>query len=154
MPPMQNSEVNPELIIVAIARIGSIVVATALSAFNGNLSLLTVLVFSDHESTRMWVSICLPATLWIVAIICYWFPKSGFAAYAVILAASILVCVNPMYRDNICFAAYRCSDDLRFAIAGGAFLLVNFFIPKKQGRTSKAQAKPIAAAEKLESEHD
>jgi len=128
---MQNSEVNPELIIVAIARIGLIAVATALSACNGFGSLLTVLVFSDHESTRMWVSIYLPATLWIMAIICYWLPRFGFVTYAVILVISILLCINPTHLNDICLGLYGCSDNLRFAIVGGALLLVNFFIPRR-----------------------
>jgi hypothetical protein len=129
MPLIQNSKVHIALIFVA----------TVLSAFNGFLSILSVLVFSSHESIRMWALIYLPATLWVIALVCYWFPKSGFATYAVILATSILLCVNPMHRDSVCAAEYQCSDNLRFAILGGVLLLVNLFMPKTSpGRSSQA----------------
>ena len=111
--------------------VGLIIVATLLSAFNGLLSILTVLVFSGHESTRLWVSIYLPAVLWVIALICLWFPKSGFGAYLVVLVTAILLCANPMQRDNPVAALYQCSDNLRFALIAGVLLLVNIFIPKR-----------------------
>jgi hypothetical protein len=113
------------------ASIGLIVAATLLSAFNGLLSILTVLVFPGHESTRLWVSIYLPAGLWVIALACLWFPKSGFAVCAVILFTAILLCVNPAHRDNLGAALYQCSNNLRFALIGGALLLVNLFVPKR-----------------------
>jgi hypothetical protein len=120
--------------------IALIFLAVGLSAFNGFLSILTVLVFSGNESTKLWVSIYLPATLWIIALICYKFPKSGFAAYAVILATSILLCVNPMLTNNPCTVWYQCSDDLRFAILGGTLLLANLFMQRRMPDRKNAQA--------------
>ena len=108
-----------------------IILAALLSAFNGFLSILTVLVFSGHESTRLWVSIYLPAALWLFAIACLWLPKSGFTAYAVILATAILLCANPMHRDNPSAAWYQCSYNLRFAILGVPLLFANLFVPRE-----------------------
>jgi hypothetical protein len=109
-----------------------VILATLLSAFNGLLSILTVLVFSGHESTRLWVSIYLPAGLWVLALACLWFPKSGFGAYVLVLATAILLCTNPMHRDNPGAALYQCSNNLRFALIAGALLLVNLFLPKRE----------------------
>ena len=111
--------------------ISLIILAALLSAFNGFLSILTVLVFSGHESTRLWVAIYLPAALWLFAIACLWLPKSGFTAYAVVLATAILLCANPMHRDNPSAAWYQCSYNLRFALLGGALLLANLLVPRR-----------------------
>jgi hypothetical protein len=121
MPRILNSKVH----------VGLIVVATLLSAFNGLLSVLSVLVFSGHESTRLWVSIYLPAVLWFIALVCLWLPRSGFAGYVVVLVTAILLCANPMHRNNPIAALYQCSDNLRFALVAGALLLVNLFIPRR-----------------------
>ena len=123
MPLIRNSKVYIAL------HVALIVVAAILSAVNGFGSILTVLVFSGQESARLWVSIYLPAALWIVAIICFWFPKSGFAAYTIILASSILLAANPLHSVNPFASLYLCSWNLRFAIWGGAPLLVNLFVP-------------------------
>jgi hypothetical protein len=117
------------------ASVSLIVVAALLSAFNGLLSILTVLVFSGHESTRMWVSIYLPAGLWVIALACLWFPRSGFAAYAGVLVTAILICTNPMHRDEPAAALYHCSNNLRFALIAGVLLLVNLFM----GRTTNSR---------------
>ena len=107
-----------------------VIVAPLLSAFNGLLSILTLLVFSGHESTRLWASIYLPAGLWVLALVCFWFPKSGFGAYVLVLVMAVLLCTNPMHRDNPGAALYQCSNNLRFALIGGVLLLVNLFVPK------------------------
>ena len=120
MPRLLNGKVHVVLI----------VLATLLSTFNGLLSILTVLVFSGHESTRLWVSIYLPAALWIPALICFRLPKSGFIAYALLLAAAILLCVNPLNQDNPAAAWQQCSYNLRFALLGGVLLLANYFTPR------------------------
>ena len=132
MPMIKNSKVYTALHIVLVFA------ALLLSAFDGFLSILSVLVFTDHESMRMHVSIYVPATLWIPAIICFWFPKAGFAAYAVILAASIILFVNPISYGSY-RAWYYSADNLRFAIVGCALLLVNIFIPR--GSLKKAGGK-------------
>ena len=113
-----------------------IIVATLLSAFNGLLSILTVLVFSGHESTRLWVSIYLPAGLWVLALACLWFPKSGFAAYVLVLVTAILLCTNPMHRDNPYAALYQCSNNLRFALLAAVLLLLNLFASRKSAESS------------------
>jgi len=122
MPMIKTSKVYTAL------HIALIVTALLLSIFNGMGSILWLLVFSGNESMRMWVSIHVPATLWIPNIICFWFPKSGFAAYAVILAASVILCVDPILGSAF-VNWYRCSDYLRFAILGCALLFVNIFVP-------------------------
>ncbi len=121
MPRVLNSKLNVALIILS----------TLLSAFNGLLSILTVLVFSGHESMRLWVSIYLPAALWLLALVCLWLPKSGFAAYTVVLVTAIVLCANPMHRDNPGAAWYQCSYNLRFAILGAALLLANLFVRRQ-----------------------
>jgi uncharacterized membrane protein len=111
-----------------LASVLLILLATLLSAFNGLMSLVSDMLFSAHESSRMWASIELPALLWILALSCFKFPKGGFIAYATVLTASIFLCVNPFYSENIGAACYQCTDDRRFALIGGALLLVNAFI--------------------------
>jgi hypothetical protein len=113
------------------AHVVLIVLATLLSAFNGLLSILTVLVFSGHESTRLWASIYLPAGLWVFALACFWVPRSGLLVYAIVLATAILLCANPMHRDNPAAAWYQCSYNLRFALLGAALLLANLFVPRE-----------------------
>jgi hypothetical protein len=127
VPRVLNSKANVTLTILA----------TLLSAFNGFLSILTVLVFSGHESTRLWVSIYLPAALWVLALACFRLPRSGFVAYTVILAIAIFLCANPMQRDNPSAALYQCSYNLRFAILGAALLLANLFVRREA--SSEAQ---------------
>ena len=121
MPRVLNSKANFVLIILA----------TLLCAFNGLLSILTVLVFSGHESTRLWVSIYLPAALWVFALACFWLPRSGLVTYTVVLAIAIFLCANPMHRDNPGAAWYQCSYNLRFAILGAVLLLANLFVPRE-----------------------
>lgn len=121
MPRILNSKLNLALI----------VLATLLSAFNGLLSILTVLVFSGHESRRLWVSIYLPAALWLFALVCFWLPRSGFVVYTAVLATAIVLCANPMHRDNPGAAWYQCSYNLRFALLGAALLLANLFVPRE-----------------------
>lgn len=110
-----------------------ILLATLLSAFNGLMSLVSDVLFSAHESSRMWASIELPAVLWILALSCFKYPKGGFITYAAVITASIFLCVNPLYSENVGAACYQCSDDRRFALIGGALLLVNVFIRKAGG---------------------
>lgn len=121
MPRLLNSKANITLI----------VLAALLSAFNGLLSILTVLVFSGHESTRLWVMIYLPAVLWIPALGCLKMPKVGFVTYAVILASALFLCVNPLHRADISAALGQCSYNLRFALIGAVLLLINVFLPRQ-----------------------
>jgi len=113
------------------ANIALIVLATLLSLFNGFLSILTVLVFSEHESMRLWVMIYLPAALWVPGVCCIWLPKTGFITYLVILGTAIMLCVNPFHRADVSAALFQCSYNLRFALAGGLLLLVNTFVPRE-----------------------
>jgi hypothetical protein len=121
MPRYSNSAANILLILFAVA----------LTALNGWSSAFTAFVFRGDESTRLWASIYLPATLWIPAIACWWLPKSGWITYAAILASSILLCVNPLHRDQVGATLIQCSDNLRFALIGAALLLVNVFVPRE-----------------------
>lgn len=73
--------------------------ATVLSAFNGVLSLLSVLVFSGHESRVTRASIQLPGVLWIVSIVCFKLPRSGFVIYLLLAAISIFLCANPAHHS-------------------------------------------------------
>lgn len=122
MPRLLNSKANVVLILLA----------AVLSAFNGLLSILSVLVFSGHESTRLWMQIYLPAMLWIPALGCFWLRKAGFITYAVVLATAIVLCVNPFYRSNTGAAWQQCSYNLRFALIGGVLLLVNLFVRREE----------------------
>jgi len=122
----------------AALHIALIFAAFLLSALDGLIIILAALMFSYLGSPRIWEPIYFPTTLWIPAIICFWFPRAGFAAYAVILAVSIILLVDPMSYGSF-RAWYRCSEDLRFAILGCALLLVNIFIPR--GSLRKAGGK-------------
>ena len=118
-----------------------ILLATLLSAFNGLMSLVSDMLFSVHESSRMWASIELPAVLWIFALSCFKYPKGGFITYATVLTASVFLCVNPLYSENIGAACYQCTDDRRFAIFGGVLLLANAII-RQLARPSAAKSSP------------
>jgi len=115
--------------------------ATALSAFNGFLSLLSELVFSDHESGVLWASIQLPAVLWIVAILCLKLPRSGSVIYLMIAATSIFLCANPAHHSSTPWKVWiQCADNLRFALVGGGLLLVNAVLRAWAKHCAKAEA--------------
>jgi hypothetical protein len=101
--------------------INLMVAATLLSAFDGVLSLLSVLIFSDHESTRLWASIIVPAFLWIPALTCFKFPRAGLAVF--LLLVGIAVALGNSWHN------------LRFALIGGALLLVNLSFLKRSSAT-------------------
>jgi len=123
MPMIRNSKVYTAL------RIALIVAAFLLSAFNGFIIIHAALMFSYLGSPRIWEPIYFPTTLWIAAIICFWFPRAGFAAYAVILAVSIILWGDSMSYDFF-RAWYYSAGYLCFAIVGCALLLVNIFVPR------------------------
>lgn len=109
-----------------------VLLAALLSAFNGFLSLLTVLVFSGHESSRLWASIYLPTVLWIAALSCYKLPRTGFIAYTTLLAASLFLCADPIHHAITGSVVWeQCASNLRFALFGGGLLLVNLAVPKR-----------------------
>jgi len=100
--------------------------ATVLSAFNGLLSLLSVLVFSGHESGVTRASIQLPCVLWIVSIVCLKLPRSGFVIYLLLAAISIFLCADPAHDSFTPWNVWiQCAHNLRFALVGGGLLLVN-----------------------------
>ena len=110
-----------------------IVAATVLAAFNGFLSRLSVLVFSDHESDRMWASIYLPMVLWIAALASLKFPRSALVAYVALLLGSIILCVDPLHHLGAFSGGWmQCADNLRFAIAGEVLLGVNFAFAERR----------------------
>jgi hypothetical protein len=47
------------------------------------------------------------------------------------LACSILMCANPLDRDQVGAALIQCADNLRFALIGAALLLINVFVPRE-----------------------
>jgi len=100
--------------------------AVLLSAFQGWLSNLGVLVFSAHESWRMWASIYAPAFVFLAAPFCYKFPRGGFIAYVAAFAMSLLLCVNPFGARPAPWA--DCMEGLRFGMYGGVLLLIDFVI--------------------------
>ena len=103
-----------------------VLLATVLSAFNGFLSLLSLLVFSAHESGVTRASIQLPSVLWIAAMLCLKLPRSGFIIYLLLAATSIFLCANPMHHTSTAWRVWvQCADNLRWALAGGGLLLVN-----------------------------
>ena len=113
-----------------------VVLATLLSAFTGLVSVLAVMVFTGHESNLMWVTIYLPAILWIAAALCYKFPRFGLLFYLVLLMASLILCVAPFNHPNVQIARWKaCADGLRFALIGAALLIVNLAISKPSTQT-------------------
>jgi hypothetical protein len=72
-----------------------VIVATALSAWDGVFNLLSVLVFSGHEKALTWWSIYLPATLWAIALVAYKLPRAGLGVYLLTLLTAITFCVDP-----------------------------------------------------------
>jgi hypothetical protein len=111
-------------------RISLIIGATLLSAFNGILSMLTVLIFSDNESTRLWASIVLPAFLWITALACFKFRLPGAIGFFLLLGIALFLCVDPLHHVGVVTVRCRgCASNLRFALLGGALLLINLVLP-------------------------
>lgn len=108
-----------------------VILAVLLSAFNGLVSVLTVMVFSGHESSRMWISIYVPAFLWVIACFCYKFPGIGLFTYAAVLALSVFLCVAPFSHAHTGVAQWQaCCYNLRFAIAAFVLLTINATIAK------------------------
>jgi hypothetical protein len=106
-----------------------VLLAVLLSAFNGFLNLMSEMVFSGHESTRMWASIYVPAILWLPALGCFKFARSGVVIYAVVCAAAVLLCVDPFREGPVYWA--QCIDNVRFSLYGGVLLLINAGLPKE-----------------------
>ena len=103
-----------------------VALAFFLSAFNAFLSIGLVMVFSGREGTIDWIQIYLPALLLIIAACCYRFPRKGLLIYAVVLIVSILLCVRPTDRKRAGVTHWEaCAYNLRFAILGGALLIIN-----------------------------
>jgi high-affinity Fe2+/Pb2+ permease len=108
-----------------------VILAVLLSAFNGLLSVLSVMVFSGKEGALSWASIYLPAVLWIVAAFCYKFPRSGLLSFAVVVLISLALCVGLFSHAQVAVAQWQtCSYNLRFAVVGGMLLIVNLFLPR------------------------
>ena len=84
-----------------ILRIKTIIVlaAAVLSAWDGITNILSVLVFSSHESSRLWVSIYLPATLWLIALSCFRVPRFGATLFIVVWLTSVLLCFDPLHHS-------------------------------------------------------
>jgi hypothetical protein len=104
--------------------------ATLLSAFNGLLTAFSVMVFSGKESPWMWVSIYLPALLWIAAALCYKFPRSGLLSFTLLIAISLALCVGLSSHPQTGAAWAGCAYSLRFALVGGVLLVVNIFLTR------------------------
>jgi hypothetical protein len=98
-----------------------------MSAFNGFMSVLSVLVFSGHETLRMWIAIYLPATLLMPAAMCLPFPRLGVAIYALLLATSSALCAATHIDNMTAWSA--CADNLRFDFAAGGLLLISAIVP-------------------------
>ncbi len=111
-----NSELNWALVLVA----------TAASAFNGILALLSVLVFSGRESFISHVSIYAPLFLWIAAISCLKWPRIGLLFYLSLLGLAIILCAGPFHHNKS--SLRQCTYNLGFATFGAALLLLNAVI--------------------------
>lgn len=74
--------------------------AVVVSMFNAGLSMLSPLIFSDHESTLMWATVYAPAILWIPAAFSLSCPRGGLIAYAV-LASMVTGIFVAALRDPV-----------------------------------------------------
>jgi hypothetical protein len=100
-----------------------IAVAVILSAFNGWLSILTVLIFSSKESMSLWIAIVLPAFAWIAALGCIKFPRGGLILFWSILGAAVILCANSTHRPVPTTPHYiQCAMNLRFSLLAGVLL--------------------------------
>jgi hypothetical protein len=115
-----------------------VVIATLLSLFNGWLSVLSVLVFSSHESSILWASIYLPITLWLISLACLKFPRTGATVFTLMWIACVVLCFDPMHHSIHEVGWEQCADNLRFSLLGGILLLINAAIPK-QGAEATAR---------------
>ena len=107
-------------------RLGLITIAVALSVFNGIFSLLTVLVFAEHESAPQWISVILPAFLWLPALACAKFPRAGLLGFVILLGLALMIGVDPFHHQNSGWSPWmRGLEDLRFAVLGALLLLLN-----------------------------
>lgn len=108
-----------------------VILAALLSAFNGVLSVLSMMMFSGHESTQTWVSIYVPAVLWVAAAICYKFPRIGLFAYILLLLIALVLCVGLFSHAQTGVAQWlACAYNLRFVLVAGALLILNVTILK------------------------
>jgi hypothetical protein len=113
-------------------RIVLVILAVLLSAFDGILNMLSVLVFTGNESGLVWLSIKLPAVLWIAALACLKFPRGGLVVFVVVLLGACFLCVDPMHHSHEGLGPWKqCASNLRFAFAGGALLLVSLAFSKQ-----------------------
>ena len=110
-----NSELNWALVLLA----------TGASAFNGVLTMLSVLVFSGRESLVTQISIYVPVFLWIAAISCLKWPRVGFLFYISLLSLAMTFCADPFHQSFRWSSLRQCVDNLRFAAFGAALLLLN-----------------------------
>ena len=115
-----------------------VVIATLLSALDGVLSLLSTLVFSNHESGRLWASIIVPAFLWVTALICLKFPRGGVVSFLLLFGMSVTLCADPFRHLGVESVRWtHCTLNLGFALLGGVLLLVNAFLPRLKRALSK-----------------
>lgn len=121
-----------------VLQLSLIVVAAILSVFNGALSLLTTLVFSDHESVSLWIAIILPALLWLPALTCIRFPLAGFLVFVILLSSSVFLGVNPVHYHTVGLTPWMSRlEDLRFAVLGAGLLFANLILSNKGRKSQK-----------------
>ena len=113
-----------------------VIIATVLSAFNGFLSMLSVLVFSSHESGTLWASIYLPTTLWLIALSCFRYPRVGAVAFCVVWFACVVLCFGPIHHSLHESGWKQCADNLSFALFAGVLLLINTVISKQSSEAT------------------
>jgi hypothetical protein len=101
--------------------------------------MLTVLVFSGHESLRLWTYIYLPGILWLISLACLRFPISGSATYLSVLVFAILLCVDPANGKIEAAVFHQCCDNLRYAIFAVALLIVNALVSRTPLRTERLE---------------
>lgn len=107
-----------------------VIIATLLSAFDGLLNSLAVLVFSSNESSQLWASIYLPGFLWLISLACLKLPRAGALVFTLIWGASVVLCFDPAHHSLHEAGWKQCIDNVRFSMVGGILLLINAAISK------------------------
>lgn len=127
-----------------------VIIATALSAWDGVFNLLSVLVFSGHEKAITWWSIYLPGSLWVIALLAWKFPVMATSAYNVILLTAIFLCVDPFSHPGEGLKPWlACSSNVRMACIASALLIVAMLIQVRTHQPQLSKATPKTTAPRM-----
>jgi hypothetical protein len=123
-------------ITISPASVVIVVLATLLSAFDGLFCFFAASFSSGPDDVRLRIALFVPAALWIVALSCLKFPRSGLLVYWIVLLSSIILFVQPHNPNGLRYPIFGHAYNLRFAIAGGVLLAVNCVLPVRDSSGS------------------